>query len=104
MAPSDTAESTSPPESVLKLLPSLTRCNPHKAPFESVPTNASAATTRSPPLTPSGQDIRAGRPINYDSGRKGRRGRKSLLTEEFRHDLNHAIEFIPLEDRTDIRT
>ncbi|OWZ03694.1 LOW QUALITY PROTEIN: hypothetical protein PHMEG_00024526 [Phytophthora megakarya] len=34
----------------------------------------------------------------------GRGEAASLLTEEFRHDLNHAIELIPLEDRTDIRT
>ncbi|KAG3204480.1 hypothetical protein PC129_g22579 [Phytophthora cactorum] len=50
------------------------------------------------------QDIEAGHSINYDSGRKGRSGRKLRLMEEFRHDLNHAIELIPLEDRTDIRT
>ncbi|GMF64654.1 unnamed protein product [Phytophthora lilii] len=50
------------------------------------------------------QDIKAGNPINYNSGRKGRSGRKTLLTTEFRLDLNHAIELVPLEDRTDIRT
>lgn len=50
------------------------------------------------------KDIKAGNPVNYDSGRKGRSGRKSRLSEEFRLDLNHAIELIPLEDRTNIRT
>ncbi|ETK75181.1 hypothetical protein F442_18473 [Phytophthora nicotianae P10297] len=50
------------------------------------------------------QDIKAGHPINYDSGRKGRSGLKTRMTEEFRHDLNHAIELILLGARTDIRT
>ncbi|OWZ17784.1 hypothetical protein PHMEG_0008220 [Phytophthora megakarya] len=50
------------------------------------------------------QDIQADRPIRSDSYRKRRSGRKSLLTEESRHVHNHAIELIPLEDRTDIRT
>ncbi|ETN16712.1 hypothetical protein PPTG_05864 [Phytophthora nicotianae INRA-310] len=48
--------------------------------------------------------IQAGAPIDYESGRKGRSGRKSRLTSEFRVQLNEAIELIPLEDRTDIRT
>ncbi|ETM97295.1 hypothetical protein PPTG_25019 [Phytophthora nicotianae INRA-310] len=50
------------------------------------------------------QNIKAGHPINYDSGKKGRSGRKTRMTEEFRHDLNHAIELILLGARTDIRT
>lgn len=50
------------------------------------------------------QDIHEGKSINYSSGRKGKSGRKSRLTEEFRLDLNHAIALTPLEDRTNIRT
>lgn len=50
------------------------------------------------------KDIKAGEPINYNSGRKGKSGRKTRLTPEFRHALNDAIELIPLEDRSDIRT
>ncbi|KAK1929787.1 hypothetical protein P3T76_014633 [Phytophthora citrophthora] len=50
------------------------------------------------------QDVQEGRPINYKSNRKGRSGRKSRLTEEFRLDLNHATALTPLEDRTNIRT
>ncbi|ETP42718.1 hypothetical protein F442_10394, partial [Phytophthora nicotianae P10297] len=50
------------------------------------------------------QDIKSGNAINYDSGRKGKSGRKTRLTEEFRHDLSHAIELTPFEERTDIRT
>ncbi|ETP29898.1 hypothetical protein F442_21018 [Phytophthora nicotianae P10297] len=48
--------------------------------------------------------IQAGAPIDYESGRKCRSGRKSRLTSEFRVQLNEVIELIPLEDRTDIRT
>ncbi|KAJ0391581.1 hypothetical protein ATCC90586_010674 [Pythium insidiosum] len=50
------------------------------------------------------RDIKASRPINYQSGRKGRSGRKTRLSDEFWNDLNHAIELVPLEDRTNIRT
>ncbi|KAK1944846.1 hypothetical protein P3T76_003379 [Phytophthora citrophthora] len=50
------------------------------------------------------QDIQAGRAVNYESGRRGKSGRKSRMTEEFHHDLNHAIELTPLENRTDLRT
>ncbi|ETN04520.1 hypothetical protein PPTG_14394 [Phytophthora nicotianae INRA-310] len=50
------------------------------------------------------QDIKSGNAINYDSDRKGKSGRKTRLTEEFRHDLSHAIELTPFEERTDIRT
>ncbi|ETM48247.1 hypothetical protein L914_07180 [Phytophthora nicotianae] len=48
--------------------------------------------------------IQAGAPIDYESGGKGRSGRKSRLASEFRVQLNEAIELIPLEDRTHIRT
>ncbi|ETL77614.1 hypothetical protein L917_21444, partial [Phytophthora nicotianae] len=50
------------------------------------------------------QELREGNPINYDSGKKRRSGRKSRLTEEFRLDLYHTIALTPFEDRTDIRT
>ncbi|ETL48717.1 hypothetical protein L916_01708, partial [Phytophthora nicotianae] len=50
------------------------------------------------------QDIKAGNSINYNSGRKGKSGRKSHMTKVFRDDFNRSIELIPLEDRTDIRT
>ncbi|ETL24204.1 hypothetical protein L916_21783 [Phytophthora nicotianae] len=50
------------------------------------------------------QDIKAGNSINYDSGRKGKGGRNSRMTEALREDLNRFIELIPLNDRTDIRT
>ncbi|EEY54560.1 uncharacterized protein PITG_08225 [Phytophthora infestans T30-4] len=42
------------------------------------------------------QDIEGGRPINYDSGRKVKSGRKSRMTEAFREDLNRSIALILL--------
>ncbi|ETN24457.1 hypothetical protein PPTG_00776 [Phytophthora nicotianae INRA-310] len=49
------------------------------------------------------QGIKAGKAINYDSGKEGKSGRKFRITKAFCEDLNSSIKLIPLEDRIDIR-